>query len=593
MVRLTTSLLRLFSRTAGLLTAVSFCALTSCNSLFGLPDGSPTQLTVSISGSFTDAGSATKVSVSDATASDATEKVVNDLQVLVFDLGGGIDGYGHKTGNAPIIVSTHTGAHEVWAVTNFRDLSGITSKTGLMAAVANLSDEIVGDMVLLGGKELNISVNETAVVPVQHLEERAVIRKITNKLSPEALSGQEFRVLDIYLTNAVGDITLDGLSRSGSPVWYNKMGFSSADDAVVGGLLHDAIPEDEQLIALNGSYEKEHRLYMLPNLQDEDNTTDTWGARRTRLVVKASIGSDIYYYPLTLPVGESNRSFEVDELVIARMGSQREETLLPFTSIIYDISLAEFDSEVKDEEFAVSTVNHLVFSEPGVDVFDLVDTDLPASAGHTAVFFSDGGVDAWMPYNVEIEGTIEGGSVLVFVDSGITNLAEVLAELEAMLKGTASVVFVSSSPETFSGMDIDAEAFISGDPAGPVFVSDAASFDAVVKALEMANITASVVVFVSTLDEFSQAISSIEAANNQLSVLLVLGSVSSFEGQSLVGYFRNNGSNLIIVDLIMEAWTDAAISQFENTVSPTVPYVIVRGFSLESWTDSDKVTFEN
>lgn len=447
-------------------------ALTSCSK--GIPkEGEPTQLTVSIS------GATTKASVVSVSASDDAEKAVNDLQVFVFDLGGAIDGYGHKVGNAPITVNTHTGIHEVWAVTNFRDLSGVISKTAFMATVAELGEEIVGDMVLVGGKEVNISVNETVCIPVRHLEERAVIRKITNRLSPVALSSQEFRVLDIYLSNVAGDITFDGLHRAVSPVWYNKMGYSAADVASLGTLVHDAVPAAEQVVALNASYEKEHRLYMLPNLIDTDDTSDTWGPRCTRLVVKASIGGDVFYYPLTLPSGSPNDSFEVDELVIARQGSVREETLLPFTAIIYDVSIGDFSAERRECAFTNKTVSRVVFSDPGVDPFTLVGEDAALKAGRSAVLFSGGGLSAWTPFGIELEACAEGAA------------------------------------------------------AGLLFISDASSFDAVVSALNVTGVSANIVVFVSSAEEFDAVSQAAGLLSSSSTVLVILGSVSSMEGYNL------------------------------------------------------------
>lgn len=353
------------------------------------PDGTPTTLTVSLAD-----GLKTKATA----VTDESENIVNDLQVFVFDLGGGIDGYGHKVSGNDIAVSTHTGPHEAWAVTNAPDLSSVTTKVGLLSTVLALSDQRVGDMVLIGGKECNVSVNETVTIAVRHLASRSVTRKITNRLSPEALSSQTFKVTDLYLTNVAGDGNI-GVSSAPS-VWYNKMGLQGELEF----FLHDAVPTGSQTVPLNGSYAEEHRFYMMPNLTDTDSHDASWSPRYTRSLFRATIGGEEYFYPIPLPKGPNNMSYETTDIVVGRMGVKDEETELPFTAITYNVDINAFAPEETGVSFRRLDTD-IVFSEPGVNPLELVSERVDFSVPGTMLLFSDGSLSPWTPQVMLADGS--------------------------------------------------------------------------------------------------------------------------------------------------------------------------------------------
>ena len=386
------------------------------------PDGTPTTLTVSLAD-----GLKTKATA----VTDESENIVNDLQVFVFDLGGGIDGYGHKVSGSDIAVSTHTGPHEAWAVTNAPDLSSVTTKAGLLSTVLALSDQRVGDMVLIGGKECNVSVNETVTIAVRHLASRSVTRRITNKLSPEALSSQTFKVTDLYLTNVAGDGNI-GVSSAPS-VWYNKMGLQGELEF----FLHDAVPTGSQTVPLNGSYAEEHRFYMMPNLTDADSHGASWSPRYTRSLFRATIGGEEYFYPIPLPKGPNNMSYETTDIVVGRMGVKDEETELPFTAITYDVDLNAFAPEETWVSFRRLDTD-IVFSEPGVNPLELVSERVDFSAPGTLLLFSDGSVSPWTPQMMLLDGSWSSSTLdlIVFFGDAVTGYDAVSALIEGKIGNT-------------------------------------------------------------------------------------------------------------------------------------------------------------
>ena len=374
---------------------------------------------------------------------DAAEKTVRDIQVFLFDLGGEIDGYGHRNSTGTLAVKTHTGIHEVWAVTNSASLSEVSTKADLLAALTDLGDQRPSDLVHIGHVEANLSANGTVVVPVSFLEARAVIRKITNKLAPEALSSKEFRLTDVYLTNVAGERDL-GLAAVPSR-WYNRMGLHS--DAEY--LLHDVISSASQAVDFDASYTTEHRLYMLPNPVGEDSRVkDSWGPRRTRELVRATIGEEEYFYPITMPVGTMNTSYEIDELVIARMGVKDEETELPFTAISYNVGINGFSAEEGCIGFMPESMD-IVFSDPGVNPFALVNNAAGLHADHTIIFFGDGTISPWDAIEKPLQQM--PGQLIVFLGDAVSGYANLIKH--AGVSGNALGIVFSTATVAYDTLE--------------------------------------------------------------------------------------------------------------------------------------------
>ena len=77
-------------------------------------------------------------------------------------------------------------------------------------------------------------------------------------------------------------------------------------------------------------------FYCYPNPTETDSSEETWSARRTRLVLEATLGGEVMYYPVTLPVIEPNSSYEVT-VKITRRGSPSPD--IPVTGIAAEFSV--------------------------------------------------------------------------------------------------------------------------------------------------------------------------------------------------------------------------------------------------------------
>ena len=368
------------------------------------------------------------------------ENGVSNIQVLMFDAGGGVDGYAMKDSDGTVSVRTHTGWHEVWVVTNLPlTLSGVTSKAGFEAAVASLSDISLGNIVHVGTTSGEVIRGWEETVELEHFLTRVVVEKITNKMVSETLRGEELRILDVYLTNVPGTINL---GKTEAPaVWYNKKGLQNEVDA----FLHDAVPAASQVVPLDGSYTVRHSFYMLPNIQGDDDRSDTWSPRHTRLVVKASVGGQICYYPITLPTTASNESYNVKELVISRLGTLREETELPFTALTFDMSLEGMTPQEENLGF-VARDAIVLFSEFDLAGF-LADngilTGLYSGAG--AMYFTGFDLSAFIDTDGNIIGEYHSTLVMYFINFLLEGFAGQGRTLTGAVTSWTSIVFGDGS----------------------------------------------------------------------------------------------------------------------------------------------------
>lgn len=401
------------------------------------------------------------VAVADGTP---LENGVSNIQVLMFDAGGSVDGYAMKDSDGTVSVRTHTGWHEVWVVTNLPlTLSGVTSKAGFEAAVASLSDISLGNIVHVGTTSGEVIRGWEETVELEHFLTRVVVEKITNKMVSETLRGEELRILDVYLTNVPGTINL---GKTEAPaVWYNKKGLQNEVDS----FLHDAVPAASQVVPLDGSYTVRHSFYMLPNIQGDDDRSDTWSPRHTRLVVKASVGGQVCYYPITLPVTASNESYNVKELVISRLGTLREETELPFTALTFDMSLEGMTPQDENLGF-VARDAIVLFSEfdlagfladngiltglysgagamyfTGFDLSAFIDTDgniIGEYHSTLVMYFINFLLEGFAGQGRTLTGTVTSWTSIVFGDGSLSPWTEQAEALEVLYTGTRAVYFL-------------------------------------------------------------------------------------------------------------------------------------------------------
>ena len=271
---------------------------------------------------FSVAGGATRVTGADG------EAAVDDWALLLYR-DGRLTEAGTSESGAAIRKKLPAGDYTAFAVVNppagFRP-AGYPTPAALAGAEAALGDNAPGRLVMAGRRTVTVPVPDGSVqrIGVDRLVCKAGIRKVSVQFKNPALAARPFRLKGIYLTNCYGknrygsDWTAEDILSTAS-VWHNRMGFHS--EAGVDGLLAETgldIP-----VTADRPHTQEHVFYFYPNPLPAslDTRSGTWTRRRTRLVLEAQIGDRTYYYPVTLPESQRNRTYLIEEAVIRTLGS--------------------------------------------------------------------------------------------------------------------------------------------------------------------------------------------------------------------------------------------------------------------------------
>ena len=280
-------------------------------------DGERTELTVGIATGMT---KSTTITAED-------EVKVNNLQVFVFR-GDALDAYGVADNASTVTVSCTKGNREVYAVVNAPDLKDIATKTDLLAAKSALSDNDESNFVMIGKTNADLPSELPVNVEVDRIVSKVVLKTVNRAFSSAALAALNFSIDEIFITNVAGDVNY-GLTDN--PLeWYNKMDYNSE----MAMFTHDAPAAS---VVNEEAYSTQHTFYCYPNKAADSDAT-SWSPRRTRLVLKTTLGTDTYYYPVTLPELENNKSYEL-ELTITRPGSDNADMPVSFEDCAFEITV--------------------------------------------------------------------------------------------------------------------------------------------------------------------------------------------------------------------------------------------------------------
>ena len=261
------------------------------------------------------------------------ETKVNDVQVLVFDSTGALNAYvDADTKTSGISISTTAGSKTVWAVVNGPNLSSITTLSALQSTAvdlgANSTTETTG-FVMAGSTTCTVgSSAATASVAVKRLVARVALQKINNSLPG---SYGSLTVNNVTLINVAGNQNLAGTASVST--WYNKMGRkdgATATGQIIDGSTYVASHPTLTFKSVGSSVANGASLtpttpylfYCYPNSTTTDATgwSSSFTARKTRLVVAATIGGTKYYYPVVIDTPARNTAYTV-ELTITGLGS--------------------------------------------------------------------------------------------------------------------------------------------------------------------------------------------------------------------------------------------------------------------------------
>lgn len=295
-----------------ILAAAACVALAACNKE-ATPQiqvkGEPCDLTISLS-----SRSVTKATVADT---DSEAKVSN-LQVFVFN-GDVLDVYGSDATEATqITLKATTGARKVVALVNTPDFSATASYASLMEKVSLLSANAADKFEMVGEKDVTLTASSSVTVNVDRLAARLRLLKVTRNFSSPALAAltaDQCKVVRVYATNAVGNILYSKAAAS-PVVWHSSALNAGAAIETSFPLIYSKLTTAYGL-AEDASYESNISLYVYPNA----TTADSESAKITHVVLEMLIDGEYYTYPVPVAGIQSNRSMDVTELVITRLGN--------------------------------------------------------------------------------------------------------------------------------------------------------------------------------------------------------------------------------------------------------------------------------
>ena len=271
---------------------------------------------------------------SDADFDDDHSEVAN-IQFFVFNRDNELEVYKKITSGLSTTLSLRYGSNAVYAVVNAPDITGVSTKAGLLAVTSSLTDN-ANHFVMLGYVNLNIPDDfqggYDGRISVYRLASRVVVKKVTADFTNPAYAAASCNLVRMFLVNAVGD---GNLGRTAAPsVWYAKQGFESvsgiADFLSTSGGNHD----------LNTApFETACYHYCYPNPTTTDTSSATWSPRHTRIVIEVQLAGDTFYYPITLPELEFGKSYEIENLTITRKGSTNPDTPVEIYTATYNINV--------------------------------------------------------------------------------------------------------------------------------------------------------------------------------------------------------------------------------------------------------------
>ena len=264
-----------------------------------------------------------------------SEGKVNSLQVFVFRKDGVLEAEARETAQT-LSLSCTSGEKDVYAVVNAPQITGVKTLDNLKSKVSSLSENTPSSFVMSGEKTVTLSGPTSVEIEVKRLVARVGIRKITNNFTLEQYRTGAAKIKGIYLLNAQSSSKyLGGLP---SLPWANLHTFNSA---TMPNLLYSGVMDT----ALNYGtpYESANYFYCYPNPTADDSSEAGSGARFTRLVVELDVNGKSYYYPVSIPSIERNKSYEITELTITRLGSGSPDDPVSSLNATFTLKVADWD----------------------------------------------------------------------------------------------------------------------------------------------------------------------------------------------------------------------------------------------------------
>ena len=255
---------------------------------------------------------------------DTDEKNVNSLQVIVFNKHGVYESSAYGRGTALSLTCTAGQKHMV-ALVNGNMEEGLANYDELAARSVYLKDTGLGDLVMLGDSTLTVVANKQINLDVKHLSSKIVLESVTLNFSNQQHRNLPFAIKSVFLTNVAGDRKY--VAESEPSTWYHLDNYDKQNTLP---FLYDSL-SGGQALAHGETYDTDHYFYCYPN------QTST----KTRLVIEAEIGGQIYYYPIILNKVLPNNQYSYN-VVLTRLGADSPDASLDRSAYTVKITMKDW-----------------------------------------------------------------------------------------------------------------------------------------------------------------------------------------------------------------------------------------------------------
>ena len=243
------------------------------------------------------------------------ETSINNYQVFLFNSNGVLEAYLNKS-TSDLSVETTLGNKTIVVLANAPALKSCSTLQNLLEQKSLLTDNGSGCFVMSGMLTKDItSSTVSVVVPVTRLVSKIRLSSFKTAFEMPQYQSMAFKVSAVYLINV--PVERKYFSGISSDIWYNKT--KHVDNCP---LIYDDM--DDVTVGPSSPYQKINCFYCYPNIQGTDSFSTSWSPRHTRLVVEALLGNTVYYYPVTLPVMEPNKVYDVN-LTVTMPGSTKPD----------------------------------------------------------------------------------------------------------------------------------------------------------------------------------------------------------------------------------------------------------------------------
>jgi len=271
----------------------------------------------------------------------APEDMINSLDVFVFiyETGGtnfgALEAYGFYTPGSSSysdVLKISRGKKKVVAVANAPD--GFLDDVTTYSQFQNLEWEFEHnsrDNLVMSAENVILVTGDKATVNLP-------LCRYVCKMEVDAITNN--------LPASLGDLTINGIYLDYVPrIAYSEEEFwrISDDDATEDVI--DLMTGSEALTIANGETLSlsECTMYGFPNYSEEAKYVDNQDYV-TKLVLKATIGGKVYYYPIGIPDTEDNNLYQISNITLTRIGNTTENKYISTTALTMNATVLDWIS---------------------------------------------------------------------------------------------------------------------------------------------------------------------------------------------------------------------------------------------------------